>query len=710
MDSRGYKAGYGNSSGYSSWDTGTSNRGSGGGYDSYDYGYGQKDSSGSGSFGGYGMQSKSWELPKQSGLGSSLSSTGTNADAVIAKINQRLDMLSQLEGDTGTLGGGRQVDRFDQYESYDSRSTSLNHRDLYRSAYGYSEGGLDPQRQHRGGSSYAAGRFGNPAPSSSFSSAMPSYGSGHAHSQRPRDNFGQGWPGRSQRGLGGAAGRGFGDRWSEPRTGARGSGSSRGPSPGGKPPSLFSHDMHPEMGAFQKGSPGDRRFGGAAGFGVDRQRVRKRVPTRTKAQKGGKNKRKQTQNSGDAPESKVAKKEESGSKLGNEKTTEEAQSDNGEAKPKAEGEGTADGEDALTMQEEINQIKLKLQASKQTQEKQKRRQRSRLIERVQYACSVCKFRSYYDEDMKSHLESKFHKDHFKFLATKLSSPTAAFLQQYLLNKSKRTEERRGHIDNISAAITQIYKEQDLTRDIGMEHFVRKVEAAHCAACDLFIPMQLGLIQKHLKSHEHNLNRKGMMEQSKRASMSVARSILNHKVICKKLDQYLKGENPFVYDPNSKEDQEEEGGENAEGGDLNDSLGEGEQENAEGGDLNDSLLEGGEENAEGGDLNDSLLEGGEENVEGGDLNDSLLEEEQQNAEGGDMNESVVEGEHGNGEQEVKEEQEQQGERAAAAEKEGGDPQTAEMQEEELGMELGEEEGIPVDEEGGDANKIEEPAVE
>lgn len=44
-------------------------------------------------------------------------------------------------------------------------------------------------------------------------------------------------------------------------------------------------------------------------------------------------------------------------------------------------------------------------------------------------------------------------------------------------------------------------------DIGMEHFVRKVEAAHCAACDLFIPMQLGLIQKHLKSHEHNLNRK-----------------------------------------------------------------------------------------------------------------------------------------------------------------------------------------------------------
>lgn len=32
---------------------------------------------------------------------------------------------------------------------------------------------------------------------------------------------------------------------------------------------------------------------------------------------------------------------------------------------------------------------------------------------------------------------------------------------------------------------------------------------------------------------------GMMEQSKRASLSVARSILNHKVIGKKLESYLK---------------------------------------------------------------------------------------------------------------------------------------------------------------------------
>lgn len=44
-------------------------------------------------------------------------------------------------------------------------------------------------------------------------------------------------------------------------------------------------------------------------------------------------------------------------------------------------------------------------------------------------------------------------------------------------------------------------------EIALEHFVKKVEAAHCAACDLFIPMQFGIIQKHLKTMDHNRNRR-----------------------------------------------------------------------------------------------------------------------------------------------------------------------------------------------------------
>lgn len=62
---------------------------------SYDL-YGYKDSMSGGGFGGSGYGSN--ERMKRGLSGGSLLSSGATADAVIAKINQRLDMLTQLEG------------------------------------------------------------------------------------------------------------------------------------------------------------------------------------------------------------------------------------------------------------------------------------------------------------------------------------------------------------------------------------------------------------------------------------------------------------------------------------------------------------------------------------------------------------------------------------------------------------------------------------
>ncbi|XP_035752680.1 A-kinase anchor protein 8-like [Egretta garzetta] len=231
---------------------------------------------------------------------------------------------------------------------------------------------------------------------------------------------------------------------------------------------------------------------------------------------------------------------------------------------------------ALTIQEEISQIKRKLQAGKKTQERQKKRHRDRMVERIQFVCSLCKYRTFYDDEMNSHLESKFHKEHFKFVGTKLPQQTADFLQEYVANKTRKTEERRKAIEDINAVIQQIYRDQDLTQDVGMEHFIKKVEAAHCAACDLFIPMQYGIIQKHLKSLDHNHNRRAMMEQSKKSSLVVARSILNNKLISKKLERYLKGENPFTDDPEEKEEHEE--GEGGASGNVEEGTAEGADEN------------------------------------------------------------------------------------------------------------------------------------
>lgn len=65
---------------------------------------------------------------------------------------------------------------------------------------------------------------------------------------------------------------------------------------------------------------------------------------------------------------------------------------------------------------------------------------SAVVSRMTFACSVCKFRSFYSEDMAAHLESKFHKDHFKFLSNQLSKPTTDFLQVRTLLSQVNTVE------------------------------------------------------------------------------------------------------------------------------------------------------------------------------------------------------------------------------------------------------------------------------
>ncbi|XP_074917071.1 A-kinase anchor protein 8-like isoform X2 [Chelonoidis abingdonii] len=530
-------------SGYGNWNSGT-NRG----YEGYSYGYGYGQDN-SGNY-GYGMAtSNAWEMPNSDADPNA--STGT--DAVIAKMNQRLDMVSHLETDTmqgGHYGSGG--DRYNTYESYDSRS-SLNDRDLYRSGYDYSEAEHDTENAYEG--------------------CYDSFYGNHRdqYQNRAWDNFGQrgqNWvrDGRNNRPMASSYSGHMGGQWNEPPQPMGGRG--HGPHGSSRLPSLFSHNIIPELSMFQgmRGFSGNMRFGG----GGMKQRMRRNwkmwdadfKSQKKKIKKDPTSKKRKQTDSTDEPDSKAAKTDGSdNSDSENEEGTEGEAAEKEGSKAEGEDEEGKDSEKgALTIQEEISQIKRKLQAGKKTQERQKKRHRDRMVERIQFVCSLCKYRTFYEDEMNVHLESKFHKEHFKFVGTKLPQQTADFLQDYVANKTKKTEERRKAIEDINAVIQQIYKDQDLTQDIGMEHFIKKVEAAHCAACDLFIPMQYGIIQKHLKSLDHNHNRRAMMEQSKKSSLVVARSILNNKLISKKLERYLKGENPFTDDPEEKEEHEEgEGG-------------------------------------------------------------------------------------------------------------------------------------------------------
>ncbi|KAM8925418.1 A-kinase anchor protein 8-like isoform 2-T2 [Lycaon pictus] len=504
--------------GYGTWNSGT-NRG----YENYGYGY------------GYGQDNT------------------TNYG-----INQRLDMVPHLETDMiqgGMYGSGGE--RYDSYEACDSRAI-LSERDLYRSGYDYGE--LDPEMEMAYEGQYDAYR--------------------DQFRMRGGDTFGpraQGWARDSRSGRPMASG--YGRMWEDPM-GARGQcmpGASR-------LPSLFSQNIIPEYSMFQgmRGGgtfPGGSRFG--FGFGNGMKQMRRTWKTWTTADFRTKKKKRKQCGSPDEPDSKATRTDCSdNSDSDNDEGTEGEAAEGTEGTEAVEKGSRAEGEDeegkeegkedgkedaekgALSIQDDSGQIKRKLQTGKKSQDKQKKRQRDRMVERIQFVCSLCKYRTFYEEEMTSHLDSKFHKEHFKYVGTKLPRQTADFLQEYVANKTKKTEELRKTVEDLDGLIQQIYRDQDLTQEIAMEHFVKKVEAAHCAACDLFIPMQFGIIQKHLKTMDHNRNRRLMMEQSKKSSLMVARSILNNKIISKKLERYLKGENPFTDSPEEEKEQEE-----AEGGPL-----------------------------------------------------------------------------------------------------------------------------------------------
>ncbi|XP_075063066.1 A-kinase anchor protein 8-like [Mixophyes fleayi] len=309
-----------------------------------------------------------------------------------------------------------------------------------------------------------------------------------------------------------------------------------------RPMPLRNPGTFPEMAGFQalRAFTDNSYFGG--GF---KQRNKKNWKERT-----AKKKLERLRDGGAPPEKKLRENsEDNGAK------SEESESD---------GDGDADGagrsiktdkDDKEEEREETSKDKKEQKQSsvKKHPETQSRRGRERMVDRIQFVCSLCKFRTFYDEEMSSHLQSDFHKEHFDYVGGKLPKQSADFLQEYVLDKSKKTEERRKTTKDLSMTIQQIYRDQDVTQDLGMEHFVKKVEAAHCAACDMFIPMNFTALQRHVKTPLHNQNRRSMMENSKKTALAVARSILNNKFISQKLESYIKGQNPFAedYDENAK---------------------------------------------------------------------------------------------------------------------------------------------------------------
>ncbi|XP_078090968.1 A-kinase anchor protein 8-like [Mustelus asterias] len=458
------------------------------------------------------------------------------SESIVAKINQRLDLLSRNEGDD--------QERFAPFESYDSRS-SLDDRDLFRSGFDYSESG--PIRNDSYG-----GRFDRFDNSARFRRDQ--------FRNRTRDGssrqWGQNWsrdrppinrPFRNDPFSSSSSSERLSAQWNELSMGYGGRGYAP---PSRNLPSLFSQALTSGFGMFGVQGVGKQ-------FGVGRQRRRERNRFKIKRGRGREmgfgRKRQLSTASNDEPDCKVGRMDQSDFSDSEAEEKEPGDGDDvedavgGDASTNIEDKDSTDSPekekketeaDAGDVQEDTNDLKMKM--------KPRKRQRDRITERIMYACSVCKFRTFDDDEIFPHLESKFHKENFKFIGTKLPKETAEFLHEYVLNKNKKTLKFRDSMEDKSAIKKRI-QEQNLLHGISIENFMKKVEAVHCTACEIFIPMQNYAIQRHMKTFDHNRNRKMMLEQSKKTSLQVAKSILNNRNIVSMLEKYLKGENPFTKD-------------------------------------------------------------------------------------------------------------------------------------------------------------------
>ncbi|XP_070102604.1 A-kinase anchor protein 8 isoform X3 [Equus caballus] len=436
-------------------------------------------------------------------------------------------------GGSGSSGEGMQDRessfRFQSFESYDSRPCLPEHNP-YRPSYGYNyDFDLGPDRNGGFGGQYSDCR--DPARErGSLDSFMRGRGQGRFQDRSNPSTFMRSEPFMPPQ----ASSEPLSAPWTELNyVGGRGLG---GPSPSRPPPSLFSQSMAPDFGVM--GMQGVGSYDSSLPYGCVRSQTRMRDPPRRRgfdhfgADSMGR-KRKQLQIY-DEPDAKQARADSDGDVSENDDGAGDFRS--GDEEFRGEDEFFDSGRQRGEKDDEDDEMKKR-------REKQRRRDRmrDRAADRIQFACSVCKFRSFEDEEIQKHLQSKFHKETLRFISTKLPDKTVEFLQEYIVNRNKKIEKRRQELMEKESTKPK----PDPFKGIGQEHFFKKIEAAHCLACDMLIPAQHQLLQRHLHSVDHNHNRRLAAEQFKKTSLHVAKSVLNNRHIVKMLEKYLKGEDPFT---------------------------------------------------------------------------------------------------------------------------------------------------------------------
>ncbi|XP_053319831.1 A-kinase anchor protein 8-like [Spea bombifrons] len=155
---------------------------------------------------------------------------------------------------------------------------------------------------------------------------------------------------------------------------------------------------------------------------------------------------------------------------------------------------------------------------------------------IYFSCKLCRFRTEDEAEVQRHFKNAQHVEIMRILYESLPRREVDFIKEFMSNELKLVSRERQK--------RNLEPQKYDFRGIGQEHYLHRIEAAHCIACDVLIPALPELLADHVKSPTHGRNRRAKFEETRDKCVIAARMLLRDKKVNPLLERYAKGDNPF----------------------------------------------------------------------------------------------------------------------------------------------------------------------
>ncbi|OCT90278.1 A-kinase anchor protein 8-like isoform X2 [Xenopus laevis] len=153
----------------------------------------------------------------------------------------------------------------------------------------------------------------------------------------------------------------------------------------------------------------------------------------------------------------------------------------------------------------------------------------------EFSCCFCRYQTENQREIEQHFRTSTHLEVIKRLHSALPRSKMDFIQEYLDFDVKRVASEQ------KLPVTR----PDYFKGFGQQHFMQRVQAIRCSACDVLLPDVREVIKEHTVSQLHSLNRRRMFCKLKDDCVIRARKFFSDKNTSALLDSYIKGKNPFA---------------------------------------------------------------------------------------------------------------------------------------------------------------------